>query len=273
MGLYGIGQSVPREEDPRLLQGRGRYVDDVKASGEVRAFVLRSPHAHARLGRIDTSAALAAPGVLGILTGEDLKKRGLGAPRPIVPRKKSDGSPAFVTPQPLLAQERVRYVGEPVAFIVAETVNQAKDAAELIEVEYDPLPAVVTPEGALAKGAPAVWDNNPGNEAFCHEAGDKAATDAAFAKAHRVIRHRIVVNRVTANSMEPRGCLAEYDAGEDRYTLRATVQSAHGTRSAIANQLFRIPQSKLRVICDNMGGGFGMKGGASAEYEIGRAHV
>ncbi|OGA04568.1 MAG: hypothetical protein A3H35_17555 [Betaproteobacteria bacterium RIFCSPLOWO2_02_FULL_62_17] len=268
MGLYGIGQAVPREEDPKLLRGHGRYVDDVRISGEARAYVLRSPHAHAKLGKINADAARSSPGVLAMLTGDELRARGLGAPRPIVPRKKSDGSPAFVTPQPLLAQERVRYVGEPVVFIVAETLNQAKDAAELIEVDYDPLPIVVTPEAALAAGAPAVWEKNPGNEAFCHEAGDKAATDAAFAKAERIIRHKIVVNRVTANSMEPRGCLAEYDPEEGRYTLRATIQSAHGTRTAIADQIFKIPQNKLHVVCDNMGGGFGMKGGASAEYSL-----
>ncbi len=268
MGLYGVGQSVLREEDPRLLKGRGRYVDDVKLAAEARAFVLRSPHAHAKLGKINAQAAKAAPGVLAVLTGDDLKSRGLGAPRPIVPRKKSDGSPAFVTPQPLLAQGFVRYVGEPVVFIVAETLNLAKDAAELIEIDYDPLPSVVTPEASLAPGAPKVWENNPGNEAFFHEAGDKAATDAAFAKADKIIRHRIVVNRVTTNSMEPRGCLAEFDSEEGRYTLRATIQSAHGTRSAIADQIFKVPQSKLRVVCDNMGGGFGMKGGASAEYSL-----
>ncbi|MFM9968033.1 MAG: xanthine dehydrogenase family protein molybdopterin-binding subunit [Burkholderiales bacterium] len=268
MGLYGVGQSVLREEDPRLLKGRGKYVDDVRIAGEARGFVLRSPHAHAKLGKINAEAAKAAPGVLAVLTGDDLKERGLGAPRPVVPRKKSDGSPAFVTPQPLLAQAYVRYVGEPGVFIVADTLNQAKDAAELIEVEYDPLPSVVTPEASLAPGAPPVFANNPGNEAFYHEAGDKAATDAAFAKAVKIIRHKIVVNRVTTNSMEPRGCLAEFDSEEARYTLRATIQSAHGTRSAIADQIFKIPQSKLRVVCDNMGGGFGMKGGASAEYSL-----
>jgi aerobic carbon-monoxide dehydrogenase large subunit len=268
MGLYGIGQAVPREEDPRLLKGRGRYVDDVKLPGEARAVVLRSPHAHAVIRSIDTSAAKKAPGVLAILTGEDLKARGLGALRPVVPRKKSDGSPAFVTPQPMLAQERVRYVGEPVCFIVAESLNQAKDAAELIEVDYDPLPAVIGPEASLASGAPAIWEKNPGNEAFAHEVGDKAAVDALFAKADRIVKHRVVINRVTANSLEPRGCLAQYDAEEKRWTLRATIQSAHGTRTAIADQVLKVPQNRLRVICENMGGGFGMKGGPSAEYVL-----
>jgi carbon-monoxide dehydrogenase large subunit len=268
MGLYGIGQAVPREEDPRLLKGKGRYVDDVRVQGEARGFVLRSPHAHAAILKIDAASAKASPGVLAVLTGDDLKARGLGTLRHSLPRKKADGSPAFVTPQPLLAQERVRYVGEPVAFIVAETLNQAKDAAELVMVDYDPLPAVVTPEGALAPGAPVIWDKNPGNEAFTQEAGDKAKTDALFAQAHKVVRHRIVVNRVTANSLEPRGCVGEYDAVDGRYTLRATVQSAHAARLILAEQLMKVPQTRVRVVCENMGGGFGMKGGASAEYAL-----
>ena len=162
----------------------------------------------------------------------------------------------------------MRYVGDPVAFIVAETLNQAKDAAELIAVEYEPLPAVVSAEAALAPGAPAVWDDNPGNEAFTHEAGDKAAVDAAFARAAHIVRAPIVVNRVTANSMEPRGCLAQYDRDEDRYTIRCTVQSVHQTRAALAGQIFRLPHHQIRVVCDTMGGGFGMKGGCYPEYGL-----
>ncbi len=268
MGLYGIGQAVRREEDPRLLKGKGRYVDDFRLPGEVRGFILRSPHAHARITSIDVAAARSAPGVLAVLTGEDVKQRGLGTLRPTMPRKKADGSPAFVTPQPLLAQERVRYVGEPVAFVIAETVNQAKDAAELIEVDYDPLPAVVSAEAALAPGAPAIWEANPGNEAYTHEAGDKAKTDALFAQAHKVVSHRIVINRVTANSLETRGCIGEYDSDQGRYTLRATVQSVHAARQVMAEHIFKIPQNRMRVVCENMGGGFGMKGGAHHEYAL-----
>ena len=144
MGVQAIGEAVRREEDPRLLTGRGRYVDDVRAAGEARGYVLRSPHAHAAIAAIDTAAALAMPGVLAVLTGADLSRRGLGTLAPAVPRRRHDGRPAFVCPQPLLAFDRVRYVGEPVAFIVAETLNRAKDAAERIVVAYRPLPAVVT---------------------------------------------------------------------------------------------------------------------------------
>jgi aerobic carbon-monoxide dehydrogenase large subunit len=161
------------------------------------------------------------PGVLAVLTGEDLRRRGLGTLMPGVRRRRRNGAPAFVCPQPLLASDRVRYVGDPVAFVVAESLNQAKDAAELIEIEYEPLPAVITAAAALAPGAPPIWDNHRGNEAFFHEVGDKNAVDAAFARADRIVRHAIPINRVTANSMEPRGCLAAYDRDQDRYTIRA----------------------------------------------------
>jgi carbon-monoxide dehydrogenase large subunit len=268
MGLYGIGQPVPREEDPRLLKGKGRYADDVSPEGLSHAVVLRSPIAHGAIRSIDAEAARALPGVLAVLTGAELTARGLGSQQPAVPRKKRDGSPAHVTPLPLLAQDRVRFVGQPVVFVVAETVAAAKDAAELIVVDYDPLPAVVSVDQALAEGAPPVWDDNPGNEAFFHEVGDAAAVEAAFAKADHVVRHRIVINRITANSMEPRACVAEYDAIDDQYTIRCTIQSAHGTRAVLAGAFFKKPENRFRVICDNMGGGFGMKGGCYPEYAL-----
>jgi len=257
MGVQAIGMPVRREEDFRLLRGKGRYVDDVRQANEAHGYVLRSPHAHARITAIDV-----------VLTGADLTHRGLGSLMPAVHRRRRNGAPAFVCPQPLLASDRVRYVGDPVAFVVAENVNQAKDAAELIAVDYEILPAVVGAEAALKPGAPAVWDDNPGNEAFFHEVGDRAAVDAAFAKADHVVRHKTVINRVTANSMEPRGCLAEHDRDQDRYTIRCTVQSVHGTRAALADRIFKLPHHQFRVVCDNMGGGFGMKGGCYPEYAL-----
>jgi carbon-monoxide dehydrogenase large subunit len=268
MAVQAIGQAVRREEDQRLLRGRGRYVDDVGEIGDARAFVLRSPHAHALIRAIDVEKAKAAPGVLAVLTGADLRRRGLGTLTPGVRRRRRNGAPAFVCPQPLLAQERVRYVGEPVAFIITDVVNQAKDAAELIEIDWQPLPAVVTAAAALAPGAPAVWHDNPGNEAFFHEAGDKAAVDAAFAGAAHIVSDEIHLNRVTANSMEPRGCTAEYDPDQARYTIRCTIQSVHQTRAALADHIFKLPQHQFRVVCDNMGGGFGMKGGCYPEYAL-----
>jgi carbon-monoxide dehydrogenase large subunit len=268
MSVQRIGEPVRREEDLRLLRGRGRYVDDVREPNEARGYVLRSPHAHARIAVVDIAAAVKAPGILAVLTGEELRRRGLGTLMPAVRRRRRNGAPAFACPQPLLARERVRYVGDPVAFIVAETLNQAKDAAELIEVEYQPLPAVTDAEAALAPDAPAIWEENPGNEAFFHETGDRAAVDAAFARAERIVRDRIVINRVTANSMEPRGCLAYYDRDQDRYTIRCTIQSVHATRAALADRIFKLPQHQFRVVCDNMGGGFGMKGGCYPEYAL-----
>jgi len=268
MSVQAIGMPVRREEDYRLLRGKGRYVDDVRAANEAHGYVLRSPHAHARIAALDAGRARAAVGVLCVLTGSDLARRGLGTLMPAVRRRCRNGAPAFVCPQPLLADDRVRYVGDPVAFIVAESVNQAKDAAELIAVEYEVLPAVVGAEAALAAGAPAVWDDNPGNEAFFHEVGDRAEVDSAFAKADHVVRHKTIINRVTANSMEPRGCLAEYDRDQDRYTIRCTVQSVHGTRAALADRIFELPHHHFRVVCENMGGGFGMKGGCYPEYAL-----
>ncbi len=263
-----IGKPVRREEDFRLLRGRGRYADDVNAPDQARAYVLRSPHAHAEIRRIDTRAALQSEGVLAVLTGEDLAARGLGALVPAYAGVRSDGRPGYACSQPLLARGRARFTGEPVAFVLAETVDQAKDAAERIAVDYAPLPAVIGVDEALAAGAPALWGDNPGNEGYTYEIGDAAAADAAIAGAAHVIRHRVCVNRVTANALETRGCIGFYDADEDRYTLRASVQSVHGVRASIAGQIFRIPQHALRVICDNMGGGFGTKGGCYPEYSL-----
>lgn len=268
MNMMRIGDPIQREEDLRLLTGRGRYLDDVNLLNQARAHVLRSPVAHADIRSIDTTAAKAAPGVLAVLTGEDLAARGLGAIKPAFAGKRSDGSPGFETPQPLLAQGRVRFAGEAVAFVVAETVAQAKDAAELIEVDYDMLPVVISVDDALAPGAPAIWEDNPTNEAFTHECGNAAAVDAAISGAAHVIKHRVMVSRVACNAMETRGCIAHYDSFEDRYELRATVQSVHGIRNQIAGMIFRIPQTKLHVICDNMGGGFGIKGGNYPEYSL-----
>src|SRR5260370_5543548 len=217
---------------------------------------------------IETRHAVSRPGVVAIWTGEDWRGRGVGTLMPGVRGRGRNGAPAFVCPQPLLARDRVRYVGDPLAFIVAETLDQAKDAAELIDISYEPLPAAISAEAALAADAPAVWDENPGNEAFFHEIGDKAAVDAGFAKADRMSRHTIRINRVTANSMEPRGGLAHYDPDQDRYTIRCTIQSVHATRAALADRIFKLPQHQFRVVCDNMGGGFGMKGGCYPEYGL-----
>src|SRR3954453_7007474 len=211
MGEFALGQPVPRFEDPRLLRGGGRYVDDMVLPRMVFGHVLRSPHAHARIRNIDTTAAKAAPGVLAVLTGADWQESGW-RDLPVPSGMKRPGGLASYQPRfPALVEDRVRWVGDYVAFVVAETKHQAADAAELIEVEYEPLPSVAATEAALAPGAPLVWDDCPGNICFVHEVGDKAAVEAAFAGADRIVKRRLIVNRVTAATMEPRGAIGDYN--------------------------------------------------------------
>src|SRR5207244_8872549 len=196
MGQFGIGQGIKRFEDARLLRGEGRYLDDVTLPGQAHAVLVRSIHAHARIRSIDTSPARRAPGVLAVLTGADVARDGLGTMRMTLKRARPDGSPMFAPPHRGLTQDRVRYVGDPVALVVAETRAQAEDAAERVVIDYEPLPSVTATAEAIG-GAP-VWDECPDNISNLHEAGDKAATDAAFAKAARVIKRRYVITRVHA---------------------------------------------------------------------------
>jgi aerobic carbon-monoxide dehydrogenase large subunit len=268
MGKFGIGQPVSRFEDPKLLQGKGRYVDDVTLPHQAQAFVLRSPLAHAVIKSIDVEEARKAPGVLLVLTGDDVAERGLGSPRPMMPQKRPDGSDAFIRPQPLISKDRVRFVGDNLAFIVAETLAQAKDAAELIDVDFDPLPVNVMTEDAVNSSSSPVWDECPDNVAFHREFGDKAAVEAAFTAADHIVKRNLVVNRITTNSMETRGCVAEYDEFDDRYHLRGTLQAPHMIRMILANAIFKQPINKFHVYCDDVGGGFGMKGGCYAEYPL-----
>jgi carbon-monoxide dehydrogenase large subunit len=271
MGEFGIGQAVPREEDPYLLRGAGRYVDDVQVVGQARAYVLRSPHAHAGIVRIDATNAKAVPGVLLVLTGNDAEVLRLGTLRPHTPRKRCDGTPAFTSPQPFLARERVRYVGEPVALVVAEVLEQAKDAAEAIVVEYAALSAVSSTAEAIAPRARAVWEGCPDNRAFTHMAGDGAAVDKTIRGAAHVVRHRMAISRLTANSMETRGCIAEYASREARFTLRCTVQGPHMIRRIMATEVFGVAETQFRIVAENVGGGFGMKGGLYPEYVLAAA--
>ena len=258
MGEYALGQSVPRSEDPRLLSGGGRYVDDVQLANTAYGYVLRSPHAHAKINAIDISAAAAAPGVQLVLTGADWAASGWGNPPIASGRKRPDGSPMFVPPMPPLVQDRVRRVGDYVAFVVADSLNQAKDAAELIEVDYTSLPAVTATAEAGKPGAPAVWDECPDNICFRHEAGYKAETEAAFAKADKIIKHEYIITRVMAATMEPRGCTADYNRFDDSYTFYTTLQGVHPYRATLSRML-KVPESKIRVIAGDVGGSFGMK--------------
>ena len=268
MGPFGVGQAVKRFEDVRLVRGGGRFHDDVNLPGQAHALVVRSVHAHARILSIDVSTALRAPGVLAVFTGDDLAQAGLGSLRTTLARTRPDGSPMFAPAHPVLVRDRVRCVGDPVAFLVAETVAQAEDAAELVRIEYEPLPSVTATAEAARTGSPPVWDECPDNVSNVFEAGDKAAADAAFDRADRVVRGRYVITRVHAQYMEPRGALGVYDPGEDRYTLHADVQYPHRVRHVLATSIFRVPEHRIRVIAGDIGGAFGTKGWQYPEHRL-----
>ncbi len=260
MAKFGIGQSIKRVEDPRLLSGGGRYTDDFKLSSKpARAYVLRSPHAHATIGRIDTAAAKKAPGVLAVLTYDDVEADRLGNIPCLVPIQNRDGTARADTARPILANGKVRHVGDPVALVVAETLEQARDAAELIEIDYDALPAVTQSVDAVKSGAPQVWDHIKGNLCFDWELGNRQGVEDAFVKAARVVKLELVNNRVVVNSMEPRGAVADYDPATDRTTLYTSTQGVHVVHGQIANAVLQIPAEKLRCISGDVGGGFGMK--------------
>jgi aerobic carbon-monoxide dehydrogenase large subunit len=265
---FGIGQAVPRFEDPRLVRGGGRYVDDIVLPGMAFGHVLRSPHAHARIRAIATDKARAAPGVLAVLTGADWVAAGWGDLPVPGGMKRRDGSPMYRPRYPALVTDRVRWVGDYVAFVVAETYHQAVDASELIEVDYEPLPAVVSTADAAAPGAPLVWDDCPGNVCFVHRDGDPAATDAAFAGAAHVVRGHFVVNRVTAVTMEPRGSIGDYNAADGRYTIYTTLQRAHPFRAELAHNVLKVPESRVRVVAPDIGGSFGMKSAVYNEVAL-----
>ena len=244
------GLSRRRVEDARFLTGQGRYVADLAAPGALHAVTLRSPHAHAAIRGIDTSAAGAAL----VLTAADLDAEGIG-PLPCT-SVLAAVKPLIVPPRPVLARERVRHVGQPVAFILAETEAAARDAAERIAVDYDPLPAVVDGAAALAPGAPQIWAEAPGNEAFRFEKGDRAATDAAFAGAARIVTLDLYNNRVHALPLEPRACLARFADG--RFDLVFTGMGVHGVRRQLAT-VFGLPEDAFHLACPDVGGGFGLK--------------
>ena len=261
---FGIGQPVPRVEDPRFITGRGRYVDDFDLPRQCYGVVLMSPHAHARIKGIDTAKAKAAAGVLAVLTGADVVADKLGGLAPPMPEDMG-GPKGFRTLRSILATDKVRAVGERVAFVVAETLPQARDAAELIEVDYEVLPAVIDVEDAVKPGAPAVWEEKPDNVSFALMMGNKDATDGAFANAKHVISLKVLNTRITANAIEPRAAIGQYHPDADNYTLYSTSQNPHGTRSSVAGQVLKIPETKLRVISPDVGGGFGMKHGGYPE--------
>jgi carbon-monoxide dehydrogenase large subunit len=267
---FGIGQPVRRHEDLRLLTGHGRYTDDITLPRMAQAFVLRSPMAHGRITRIDAIAARRMPGVLLVLTGEEVRGEGLGDIPCTTPLVGRDGKPRHDTPRPVLAIGKVRHVGQPVALVVAETLNAARDAAEAIEVQYEQLPAVADAKQAMASGAPQLFDHIPGNVVFDwdNDTGDAKATDAAFARAKHVVSLELVNNRVVVNSMEPRNAIGDYDVTSGRSTLTTATQGPHFVRDPLAEMVLKMPKDKLRLITPNVGGGFGMKAFVYPEHAL-----
>jgi carbon-monoxide dehydrogenase large subunit len=265
----GIGASLRRVEDARFLTGTARYVDDIVLPNTAFAAVLRSPHAHARIAGIDTSKATNAPGVLLVLTGEDVKKAGIGGLpcRSFPPHSARQPTGALPT-HPILAIGKVRHVGDRVALVVAETAAQAKDAAELVEVAYEPLPAVAMAAAALRAGTPKVWDEQPDNLCFEISQGDKDAVDRAFASAAHVTKMEFHYPRASANAIEPRSSLGVYDRFKKRYTLYTEAQAPHRVREILAADVLRVPETDLRVVSPDIGGGFGMKGATYPEEAL-----
>ena len=257
MADQGIGAAVRRKEDARFLTGRGRYTDDINLPGQTYVTIVRSPEAHASIGGIDVSAAAAADGVVAVITGADLEGVG-GLPCGWQIHSK-DGSPMVEPPHPVLATEHVRHVGDPVAMVIAETQAQAKAAATLVEVDYEPLPAAANITQAIADGAPSVWADAPDNVCFDWELGDAAATDAAFDSAEHIVTLEVVNNRLVPNAIEPRAAIGVYDTNSDERTLYTTSQNPHVIRLLMGAFVLQIPESKLRVISPDVGGGFGSK--------------
>ncbi|HTQ34302.1 MAG TPA: xanthine dehydrogenase family protein molybdopterin-binding subunit [Stellaceae bacterium] len=254
MTQFGIGQPIRRVEDRRFITGHGRYLDDISRPHQAHAVFLRSPHAHALIRAIDTDAAAAASGVVAVLTGADPATDGVGT-IPCV----SGVAGAVMPPRPAMVAERVRHVGDTVAMVVAETAAAARDALDLIAVDYEPLPATVDTVGALASGQPQVWDDAKRNLCFAWEVGDGAAVDRAAALAKHKVTLTLVNNRVVVTSMEPRGAIGEYDPGEDAYTLWSSTQGSHFVRNLLAEHVFHISENRIRVVTPDVGGGFGMK--------------
>ena len=267
MAKFGIGQPVRRVEDQRFITGEGRYTDDINPDGQAYLVVVRSPHAHAKIGGIDTAAAKAAPGVLAVLTAADLDAMGDNTVPCLVPMKNRDGSDAPNPQHPILVRDKARYVGDYVAAVIAETRAQARDAAELVEVSYEALPAVADTGAAVAQTSVPVHEECPKNIAFDWHHGDADAVEAAFAKAAHVSRLDLVNNRVVANAMEPRASVASYDPAEDKITLQTATQGPWVFRDTIAANL-GMDAEKVRVITADVGGGFGMKAMFYPEYTL-----
>lgn len=265
---FGIGQPVPRFEDPRLLTGGGRYTDDNKLTNETHAYILRSPYAHANILSIDVSAAKSLPGVIEVLTGQDYVDDGYGKLACTPKQKRRDGSPMFEPENPVLVLNQVKMVGDYIAMIIAETIHQAKDAAEVIKVDFEPLPTVSTPFEAAQPGAVKVWEDSEDNTCFVHLCGDKEKTDKAFETATHVVGGALPVNRSAHVTMEPRGAVAEYNKGAETLTLYTGVHYPWQLREELALKIFGMSETKVRVVAGDMGGSFGLRGGTYREHVL-----
>jgi len=260
---FGIGQPVRRTEDPTLVRGQGRYTDDINLPSQAHAVMVRSSNAHGVIRGVDTAAAKAMPGVLAVLTGEDVKT--YGGLRTNLPLKSRDGSPIRFTPRPALSTDKVRFVGDPVACVVAETVAQAKDAAEAVVLDIEPLPAVMSAREAAKPGAPQIWDEVPGNVALDFHYGDSQKVAEAFARAAHVVTLPLVNQRMVVASIEPRSAIGEFEPGGEKWTLHSCSQGVFGLKNALRDILGTTPD-KVRVLTGNVGGSFGMKAAAYPEY-------
>jgi carbon-monoxide dehydrogenase large subunit len=264
---YRIGQPSLRVEDVRMVRGRGRFTDDVRAAGEIVLVLVRSPHAAARILSIDTDVAAGLPGVLRVATAADLVREGLRTVDVLMRHPGPDGEPMFVPPRIGLADGAVRFVGDPVCAVFADSVAAAREAADLVEVDYEVLRSVAGLEAAIAEGAPQVWNEARGNRAFTVERGDAAGFERALASAVHVVSLDVRIPRVCANALEPRGALAEWNDAEERFTLRIGTHTPHGAREALAD-VFGVPLGRMRVVVPDLGGSFGMREGGFPEYVV-----
>jgi carbon-monoxide dehydrogenase large subunit len=262
---FGVGQPVLRTEDPTLVRGQGRFTDDINVPAQVYAVMVRSQHAHGIIRGIDAATARTMPGVLAIVTGADLAAAGYGGMKCFPPLKNRDGTPMKKPPRPALPTDKVRFVGDPIACVIAESVAQAKDAAEAIGVDIDPLPAVTKASEAAKAGAPQIYDDVPGNVALDYLYGDPQAVAEAFATAAHVTRLDLLNNRLVVNAMEPRAALAAYDGASGRFTLHVGCQGAFGMKGQLV-EILGVPADKVRVLTGNVGGSFGMKASPYPEY-------
>jgi len=263
LNKFGVGQPVPRSEDSTLVRGAGYYADDVSRPGQVYAVIVRSVVAHGNIRGIDTAAAKAMPGVIAVYTAADLT--GYGPLKSTLPLKNRDGSPIRYTPRPALSGDKVRYVGDAVACVIAETVAQAKDAADAVVLDFEPLPAVLTPADAVKHGAPLLFDAVPNNIALDYHYGDTAKVAEAFAKAKHVTRLTTSNQRMVVNAMEPRAAIGEYDTASGKWTLYSTSQGVFGMKTSLMD-ILGAPADKVRVITGQVGGSFGMKAAVYPEY-------